>query len=783
MTRGRPLDALIAALATVAVLLPLTTLFAPTTFLSPSLTVVLVVAVVGVLARWALAERWPVALLQLLAAFVVSVALHGRGHLWHGLPTPEMFDVWRRLLLDAFSTIQNYAAPAPSTRGVIVGITLIVGLIAVVVDFLAVTLRSPALAGLPLLTAYLIAAANSGVGLNVVFFLIAAIAWITLVGRQGATLFRGWGTPIPLDSPEVRLTDEALSMRFTTAGRRLAIGCLALAVVLPMVMPHLPARFLLSGLGRAPDGVGSGGSVQLSSSLDISRSLADQSQGAVFTYRSNAAASDPLRVDVLLGYRDGRWTQPDDDVAGRRLQDPPEGMTDDVTRSVVRLSVAHNKINPPQLAAPYPTVRADLGDVRWNATASDGLRPAKRASSYSVDYLKLSPSEAQLKDASAVGPGNAPAGFMALDPGSMETVARLNAKVIPDDADRIEAARAIQNYLRGPDFTYSLSLLPPTAKDEGDALNTFLRTRQGYCIQFATAMIMMARERGIPARMAIGFLPGHLQPDGSYTVRAADAHAWPELFFDGLGWLRFDPTPSSRSGTAPGYSSAPVPSPSDGASASTSQGPSASATSAPRTVDNQQDNPGALATPQSTPLRLWHAVIGLPSWAWLVVVLLLGLLGSLVLPAAAALRRRRGLAAAVDDAARAEAHWQDLLRQVGDLGVQPPTGSTPRQAGRFVAISAHLAPDDVAELRSVVDTIEKARYAVPGTAVGDLAEPTRHVIHAVGRTRPRWERLRARLVPSDGRAQVRGAVRALTGPPRAALQRLRALTHRDRDGA
>src|SRR5665809_71898 len=70
-----------------------------------------------------------------------------------------------------------------------------------------------------------------------------------------------------------------------------------------------------------------------------------------------------------------------------------------------------------------------------------------------------------------------------------------------------------------------------------------IRDRKGYCVQFATAMVMMSRAAGIPAHMALGFLPGS-SDKGVWTVIAADAHAWPELYLDGLGWTRFEPTPS-----------------------------------------------------------------------------------------------------------------------------------------------------------------------------------------------------------------------------------------------
>src|SRR5690606_21900234 len=88
-----------------------------------------------------------------------------------------------------------------------------------------------------------------------------------------------------------------------------------------------------------------------------------------------------------------------------------------------------------------------------------------------------------------------------------------------------------------------------------DALSHFLLTKQGYCVQFASAMVMMARAEGIPARFAIGFLSGTAGRSGERTVVASDAHAWPELFFSDVGWLRFEPTPGQRVASAPGYTS------------------------------------------------------------------------------------------------------------------------------------------------------------------------------------------------------------------------------------
>ena len=77
-------------------------------------------------------------------------------------------------------------------------------LIALAVDYLAVTRRSPSLAGLPLLTAFLAAAANSGSSLPVFFFVAAAAMWLILVARQGSAILRRWGTTVAVARTPVR---------------------------------------------------------------------------------------------------------------------------------------------------------------------------------------------------------------------------------------------------------------------------------------------------------------------------------------------------------------------------------------------------------------------------------------------------------------------------------------------------------------------------------------------------------------------------------------------------
>ena len=118
----------------------------------------------------------------------------------------------------------------------------------------------------------------------------------------------------------------------------------------------------------------------------------------------------------------------------------------------------------------------------------------------------------------------------------------------------VERALALQSWFVGSEggFTYDLDV--PALRGE-DALTTFvLEDRVGYCEYFATAMAVMLRQTGIPARVAVGFLPGERvgaadPTDGTgldeYLITTGDAHAWVEVLFPGYGWITFEPTPRS----------------------------------------------------------------------------------------------------------------------------------------------------------------------------------------------------------------------------------------------
>ncbi len=268
------------------------------------------------------------------------------------------------------------------------------------------------------------------------------------------------------------------------------------------------------------------------------------------------------------------------------------------------------------------------------------------------------------------------------------SVRNLARDITADGTTRFEKALILEAWLRDPEvFTYSSDV--STGHSSLDLAEWLLEPestnfRTGYCEQFATAMAVMARTLGLPSRIVLGFTPGDVQTqaDGSevVVVRERNAHAWVELWMDGQGWVRFDPTPRS-----------------DGAN------PSLSDTSVgfdPRDFVPQPEEPDAGANSGSTPgerdpllpeiditggdatpdLRLGGG-FGLPVWGWWTVAIV-ALLSSI--PGFKLIRRRRRLTRI--RSGDVTAAWEEIIDRLRDLGERVETSQTPLE----IAHSTHV---------------------------------------------------------------------------------------------
>lgn len=135
-----------------------------------------------------------------------------------------------------------------------------------------------------------------------------------------------------------------------------------------------------------------------------------------------------------------------------------------------------------------------------------------------------------------------------LDYGDSTVIKNLADEITDGLYSDYDKAKAIEAYFVNNDFVYD----PDFRKKKGDNAETFLISSQtGVCYEFATAMVLLSRASGIPARFAEGYNMSELGPDGKYLISSNDAHGFPELYIASIGWISFEPTvPYEDLGTA-----------------------------------------------------------------------------------------------------------------------------------------------------------------------------------------------------------------------------------------
>ncbi|MDQ2084831.1 transglutaminase-like domain-containing protein [Herbivorax sp. ANBcel31] len=123
---------------------------------------------------------------------------------------------------------------------------------------------------------------------------------------------------------------------------------------------------------------------------------------------------------------------------------------------------------------------------------------------------------------------------------------RLAEEIVEGEKSDYDKAVAIEQFFHDSEFVYDLS--PPTAANSKDYIDFFIfESKSGICIHYAAAMVVLARAAGLPARYVEGYVADEIDEEtGKYVVRQKDAHAFPEIFIAGYGWMTFEPTVSNE---------------------------------------------------------------------------------------------------------------------------------------------------------------------------------------------------------------------------------------------
>jgi transglutaminase-like putative cysteine protease len=741
---------------------------------------IVVAGTAGVLSRRIRVTAWLCAPVGLAALFLYLTVVFAHDHALIGvIPTPSSTARLGRLVGEGWHDANAYAAPVPMLPAIDLLTGTGIGLVAVLVDFLAVRMRRAALAGLPLLAVYSVPAAVRQETVSWLAFLLGAAGYLGLLVVDAREQLAGWGRAVFTRhwSP-ARYDERPDSSPLAAAGRRIGLTAVAVAIVLPFAVPGIEPRGLL-GFGGGGGGETEGGSgaiagvYALNPLVSVRRQLVRGGDAEVLKYRTtDGTAPEYLRMYSLDRFDGETWTTAPlrGDKDSPRIDD--KGLPVDPAMGAVPARTVTTSINVNSqvhgldvLPMPYPPVKVDIkGDWRVDPRSLTVFSSHDSAGgrSYTVTSLRPEPTYQEL-----VTNAPPPATITARDlgvPGSVgDDITELATEATEGAATPYDKAVKLQEYFTQPGrFTYSLDA-PPLSRRSG-ALRDFLFTSHtGYCEQFAASMALLARLLGIPARVGMGYTAGSQAPDGSWVVRTKDAHAWPELYFAGVGWLRFEPTPAGDGGqgsaSVPSYT-APLSLP--GAPGSTSQDqlppgttlpngdPTAGAGAVPRhrtdPLTDQREAPGVVSDQHGSHLPI----------TWLLVALVVVLL--LLTPVSVRrLAWARRWSRAKSDAAVAHAAWDELRADAIDHRLEWPASETPRSTARRLTEALALDETATAALTRLSRAEERARYAPSAEATTTLRNDAQVLHSAFSARAGRWVRWRARLFPPSATATLRRA--------------------------
>ncbi|PWR06640.1 transglutaminase [Micromonospora acroterricola] len=801
----------VAAAATLLAAAPLSAIFETWTWLVQSAIAVAVVAGVAALTRLVRAPLWG-QVLGMVAALVLALTwlFPSGSELLTFLPTPATFGHFADLFTGSMQDMRSYGVEVPDTDPLLFITVLGVGGVAVLVDLLAVGLRRPALAGLPMLAIYSVPVAVYVNSVPPVPFVVGAAGYLWLLVTDNVDRVRRFGRRFTGDGRDVDVWEAS---PLAAAGRRLAVVGVALAVALPLAVPGMTSGLLDTLGGGTGNGTGRAGAGGSSGRIDLFASLAGQLNQSEVADLVKVTTSEPspfyLRYAVADELRPNGFQarNPSGRPVNRDLPDPTERAGRGVQQTPYRATVEVTKSLSMSLMPVYAEpVRTDDLNSNWlydpNQQVVFSNRENSRDRKYSFDYIRSTYTPAALRAAQPLPADHPVRRQLTATPGPVPEVEELVKSLVQGkrtDYDRVLSI--YQHFSADNGFSYRLST---ESGSSGQDIVNFLTNKVGYCQQYAAAMAWLVRSAGIPARVAFGFTNGSKRDGDTYTLTNLNLHAWTEVYFDGIGWVPFDATPtygvpgSTRSAWAPDTDAVEPSSPDTGAT-DTSADPDASA--GPTGSDNaDRDTDSGLSLAGETPAEQ------APVWPWWTAGLL-ALLALLAIPALRrlALRRRRGSRAAgaaraatpadaapVDggrlmvveadaNAARADAHaaWAELLDTLVDFQVRVDRTETPRAtADRLVreAVSDDVAAVGAARLLGRAE--ERARYARDPLTGEPLVPALRAVRGALAARADRRTRLLAAVLPPSvllrwrtALADSSGRMVALTGRARYRLLR------------
>ncbi|WP_045314247.1 transglutaminaseTgpA domain-containing protein [Lentzea aerocolonigenes] len=732
-----------------------------------------------------------VAIAQVFVLLCLLTALHTRSGIFLFIPGPEALGELGDVLAESVAQVQTGVPPVHATPAIQALVVLAIGLVAVLVDTLAVAAAAPAASGLVLLCVFAVPASLADEMLPFWTFILGAAAFAMLLAVDGQHRHEAW---------RGRLGSGSASGSGSSA-----TSVAAIAMVIALIVG---AGFTFVGtVGRLPMGGSGGGKggIGLSEMTSLRGMLNRGKPTEVFFVRGMPAETIYMRATTLAKYVPDKGWERGTDPGGQpaRGELPPQA-GDRGEGKTTRMDIEPKDWRSFWLPTYGAVRRIDTPDDDYRFDVKKGVIFSQREREpepYTIDTVLSTPTKQALRltpDSKNV----VDAEYYKFD-GVEQQVVDLANKIVEGATNNFDKAAALTAYFGTVNgFKYDVKTQGDVTKD---ALTDFVtKGKVGYCEQFASAMAVMARVVGLPSRVAIGFTAGVASADNSYRVISTeDAHAWVEIFFPNHGWMTFDPTPiSDGRGIVPPYLRESSQGQGEQPTAETKTetvAPSASGSaSTSAKADGTEDTPGQeQAADDSTPTWLILALVIVVVLAALltlfVVLALLGVLSAglagkpwarkLLIPAAAGLwligvglaaallswwlaaflviaglvltpllvravrRRNRLHTVAVLGAGAATAAWAELMAESIDRGAPVPSSETIRTAARRLAREHNLDDAGKDGLRTVIGAIERSWYSANPAADPALPGALAKVRQSLRQNAPLS--LRARMFPKS----------------------------------
>jgi transglutaminase-like putative cysteine protease len=663
----------------------------PLGFLIPTGMVGLVMVLAGSGLRVLRLPAFAVAAGEALAALIgLNLIFAARESMVGLVPTVHSVRELSYVIGNGAATLNAYASPVDVNPTHTRAFLMLCGLaVLFAIDVLAFGLRRPPLVALPLLVTLSIPVSILTTALALPVFVGTALLFLRLLAVEHVDRLWSWGGR----SAPVRPRLAVLWQVSVTA----VVAALVVAPLVPV------ANLLDHNRSASGHGTRGGGQFELTTVnpfIRLRRDLVSHTHTPLVYAETDARETGYLRTTVLDEFRADEWRPSARDLPGANNADGPfpsppglgPGIEGTTNTWKLRLSPLFGTT---WLPLPYPVRRVEVkGSWRFDSRTLDVANVGDTVpGELSYEAVSFTPGiTAKLLDSAPPPPSDVRKPMTEL-PANLPAVVTQRAEEVTRGATTTyQKALALQDWFRRDGgFRYSLDQRSGSGMD---LLASFITSdRVGYCEQFAAAFAAMGRALGIPSRVVVGFLDGEAQPDGRILYTSDDRHAWPEMYFGGVGWVRFEPTPGQRTGATPAWTRQSLDSPDPSTPARPETAPTKAPDARSTSADSQAGSDSGISVP-------WWPVAGL------VLALVVG-----VAPAVVRREQRRRRLSAADPVHLAEGAWAELHATAVDLGLDWPADRSPREQARSVVGQVtDIEEGAVSSLEGLLVEVERGRY-------------------------------------------------------------------------